>query len=232
MIVSHDHRFIFLKTRKTAGTSVEISLSRYCGPMDVITAISPADEFERLRLGQAPRNYYVAEHDIPSTPDITPEQMNDYLNKVKLQRKFYNHMPAREIKERVGKTIWNSYFKFTIERNPFDRAISQYYWEDRNGDVGSLDNFFRMKLYQPNYPIYSIDNNTVVDAVINYDTLENGLRNVCQRISLPFDGWLPNSKGGFRKNRDPWDKVLSMEQQEYIRREYALEFDVLEKIAI
>jgi hypothetical protein len=32
VIVSHEHVFVFLKTEKTAGTSVEIALSRSCGP--------------------------------------------------------------------------------------------------------------------------------------------------------------------------------------------------------
>jgi len=37
MIVSRRHRFIFIKTHKTAGTSIEISLSRYCGASDIVS---------------------------------------------------------------------------------------------------------------------------------------------------------------------------------------------------
>ncbi|MEL6382956.1 MAG: chondroitin 4-O-sulfotransferase, partial [Cyanobacteria bacterium J06626_18] len=33
MIISHEYKFIFLKTRKTAGTSIEIALSKFCGPL-------------------------------------------------------------------------------------------------------------------------------------------------------------------------------------------------------
>ena len=44
MIISHKYKFIFLKTTKTAGTSVEISLSRFCGDDDIITPIDFADE--------------------------------------------------------------------------------------------------------------------------------------------------------------------------------------------
>ena len=54
MIASHQHRFIFLKTRKTAGTSVEIALSKVCGPDDVITEISPEDEELRRAAGGHP----------------------------------------------------------------------------------------------------------------------------------------------------------------------------------
>lgn len=37
--ISHEHRFMLIKTRKTAGTSVEIALSRSCGPDDIIRPI-------------------------------------------------------------------------------------------------------------------------------------------------------------------------------------------------
>ncbi|WP_275670288.1 hypothetical protein [Okeania hirsuta] len=40
MIISHKYKFIFLKTIKTSGTSIEIYLSRFCGDDDVITPIS------------------------------------------------------------------------------------------------------------------------------------------------------------------------------------------------
>jgi len=50
VIISHKHRFIFLKTKKTASTSIEISLSRYCGENDVITPIELKDEKERKKL--------------------------------------------------------------------------------------------------------------------------------------------------------------------------------------
>ena len=51
MIISHKHKFIFVKTRKTAGTSLEIGLSEHCGAQDVITPISPKDELLRASLG-------------------------------------------------------------------------------------------------------------------------------------------------------------------------------------
>ena len=41
MIISHKYRFIFVKTRKTAGTCVEAYLSQHCGDSDVLTPIHP-----------------------------------------------------------------------------------------------------------------------------------------------------------------------------------------------
>ena len=37
MIISHKHKFIFFKTRKTAGSSIQVSLAKYCGEDDIIT---------------------------------------------------------------------------------------------------------------------------------------------------------------------------------------------------
>ena len=37
MIISHKHKFIFLKTIKTAGTSIQAALEEHCGKDDIIT---------------------------------------------------------------------------------------------------------------------------------------------------------------------------------------------------
>ena len=51
MIISHKHKFIFVKTRKTAGTSIEIGLSKFCGPEDIITPLAPRDNKMRDEAG-------------------------------------------------------------------------------------------------------------------------------------------------------------------------------------
>ena len=71
MIICHQHRFIFVKTLKTAGTSIEVFLSQHCGPLDVVTPILPHVEPHR------PRNH----------------------------EGFFNHIPACEIRDRVGRDI-------------------------------------------------------------------------------------------------------------------------------
>jgi len=57
MIISHKHRFIFIKTMKPAGTSLEICLSGICGPEGGISPISSGDERARQARGfRGPQN--------------------------------------------------------------------------------------------------------------------------------------------------------------------------------
>src|SRR5262245_1397709 len=56
MIVSHRHRFIFLKSKKTAGTSVELALSAVCDAGDIITPLAQPED-EPLRRGLSPQNW-------------------------------------------------------------------------------------------------------------------------------------------------------------------------------
>jgi hypothetical protein len=44
MIISHDHKFIFIKSKKTAGTSIELALRPLCGREDIIAPVREEDE--------------------------------------------------------------------------------------------------------------------------------------------------------------------------------------------
>lgn len=225
MILSHRHHFIFLKTAKTAGTSAEIALSRIAGPEDIITPISANDE--RLRQewgGRGPQN-----HRLP-LQHLTTRQ----LAKVAFTWRrpgFYNHMPATEVRELIGQDVWNASFRFCIERNPFDRVISLYWWCHRREPRPSISDFLRSPqlqlLTKHGIELYTDSaGRMLVDQVLRYERLEEDLESVRLKLGLPEPLRLPRAKSGHRPEQQSWRDVLSTADRKLIETRFKRELQL------
>lgn len=219
MILSHKYKFIFIKTRKTAGTSIEISLSRYCGDEDIITPLNPDEDEMRKELNVYPRNYLVP---------LSKYRGKEWLRYIRGWRlKYWDHMPAKHIKRFIGDEIYNSYFKFCFERNPWDKVLSYYYWTNRNHQYKDLDDLLRNKELCTDYHKYSINGELAVDFVGRYEHLMEDLEQVCNRVGIPFDGWLPRAKAGYRKDPRRYQDVLDEAQKQFIDDRFRREIELL-----
>jgi hypothetical protein len=208
MILSHKYQFIFVRTQKTAGSSVEISLSRYCGEDDILAPMDPVAEEQRRQLNVYPRNYLVP---------LSKYRGKEWLRLLRGWRlKYWDHMSAKHIKRFVGDDIYNSYYKFCFERNPWDKVISYFYWENRKNKYENLDDFLSRKKLCTDFHRYSIDGNIAVDFVGRYENLMEDLTRVCDKLNIPFDGWMPRDKGQYRKDRRSYRDVLNIDQKKII----------------
>jgi hypothetical protein len=202
MIISHKHRFIFVKTTKTAGTSVELALSRICGPDDVITPVAPADEAARREMGGRPAQNFLVPFGAYRGADWW------HLIAGNGRREYRNHTTAETIRRYVGHAVWTSYFKFSIERDPFDKAISRYYWSTQPPRP-PLSEFLRTtrESHLSNWRIYAIDDRVAVDFVVRYERLAEDLSTVATRLGLPEIA-LPRAKAGHRESRAHYSSLL------------------------
>lgn len=209
MILSHAHRFIYIKTYKTGSTSVEAALSGACGPEDVITEAS-----EQLRgVRQKPAQNFRIDH---------PEKPARPLWKTLLGRPerhyhpsvgYYEHMPAWRVRTYVGEDVWRRYFKFTFERNPWDRQVSWYHYKTKS-KAGSAKPSFRdfnrdrRRAFVENWSLYTEEGRLMVDFVGRYESLEADFARVLAetglagQVSLPRENVSASRKAGYREYYD------------------------------
>ena len=222
MIVCHRHRFVFLKTVKTAGTSVEVFLRRFCGPQDIVTPITPIDEQTPVAAGLPPRNYARDRAlELAYCEHVAAGRLDEALALHRKGAVFFNHMSAAMLQHQLGAGLLKDYFVFTIERHPYDRAISRAafdlgmaaYQDGKETAVTPEDviGHIRYRLAAggggdfSNWSIYTLDDKVVADAVVYYEAMQEGLEQVLKRLGL--DGGadiaeaLPHLKGGIRPRR-------------------------------
>lgn len=199
MIISHEFKFIFIKTRKTAGTSIEVDLSKRISSDDIVTPITPTV------IGHVPRNF-------------------KYRGSFFLTKKLYNHMPALLVKEYLGEKLFKQYFKFCVEREPVDKCISHYSFlrkspthnkRNRNKSL-SFDDYVSMRKFPIDTEKYTDDNGQlVVDRILRYENLADELSSVCEELGFRCN-LETKAKSGLREQFE-----VSTKQRRAIYRAFA-----------
>lgn len=220
MIISHKYKFIFIKTVKTAGTSIETYLSQICGEDDIVTPIFPHVK------PHIARNYTGYFNPIPEFLLNRGRDLRQCFRKLYDRQKFYNHIPAQLVKYRVPVRIWNTYFKFCVERNPWDKTLSHYFMQKyrSNGQL-SLEDYFEQKDFCLNHPIYTDHRGRIlVDRVVKFEELNPSLSEIFSYLNVPFSGTLSvKAKSEYRDNRTPYCDVLSDEQRAIVSKVFEKE---------
>jgi hypothetical protein len=177
-------RFIYMKTARTASTSVEVYFEPWCVPE-----------------GKSP------------LPMATPQQVSKagvvgYRGPDLEERAasvWQSHMSATTVRGLVGERVWDDYFKFAVVRNPFDRLASLYNFTVRRGLIGEGRRFpigppiqdtlrerFRQWLtWSPRWiradrSHYMIDGQFCLDDVIKFESLHEGLERICKRLDIEY----------------------------------------------
>jgi hypothetical protein len=228
MIYCRHHRFLFLKTSKTAGTSIEMSLSRHCQPGDIVTPVTSRDEHLRDQVGGWGPAGYAA--------PFREYRWADWLKlATRFQKKcrFYNHMPASEVRQLLLPDDWDSAFRFCVARNPWDRAVSYYLHKFKKSPRPKVDDFFNdailNKLWHEGPGIYLLNGQVAVNHVCRYESLADELLHVWQKIGLPGEPNLSRAKSGYRdpNGKDHYSEILTANSRERIGRAFADEIETM-----
>jgi hypothetical protein len=149
---------------------------------------------------------------------------------------WWNHMPARMIRERLGMAAWSSYFKFCVVRNPFDKAISNFYFQraqrlievDASApDAAQFEHWLVSVGPKIDRDKYLIDGELCMDYIARYESLASDMERICVRLALPWEpDRLPTFKAGVRPAWAVVEALYSPRSEEIVRKAYAFELDV------
>lgn len=238
MIISYSKKFIFCHCRKTAGSSVTCYLNHFLGPRDIqigawentlqaggsfnarfyFDLIHPNCLLHYKKVKQLLRAKSSGENIIGILNEIHKKRYSFFVNPP--------HPTAEEVKS-YDNSAWNNYFKFCFIRNPFEKEVSDYIWRKSNRKkcAISFSQFLQRKALQlpdpegivpyppTNRPIFTIDGKVAVDYIGRYENIEEDLKEICNRISIPFHkDKLPSAKKikdyNYRKYYTAEDKKL------------------------
>ena len=211
MIVSHKHRFIFLRTEKTASTSLFDALHPHLGPDD-----------------------FVADLERPAWSKYSP------IHHGALKRPFprlfglHPHATAAQARAVVGRDLFERYFTFAVERNPWDRQVSLYThreWKKGKGPE-NFDRDMRSLRYRNteycrlnNWAMYAIGGNVVLDKVYDYDHLDEALGDLARRFGI--DGFDMPRRREYVSNRPHYSTYYTDYTRDLVARWYRREIAAL-----
>lgn len=212
MILSHTKNFIFFRTKKTAGTSIEVYFQRYCLPAETNHNDVETDKY---------RETIHADGIVGSRSDAF--------------KKYYDHMTAIQVRTAIGANMFDRYFKFASTRNPWEKLVSRFWWETKyKPDLETpwpvIQNKFlqfckRPRWYTDDRTAYMISNKDVMDDWVRYEHLHEDLQRICTRLDIP---WESERFGNFKSetrmfNHIPYTEYYTPQIRNLVDRHMAFE---------
>lgn len=139
-------------------------------------------------------------------------------------------MPAYLIKERIPRNIWNSYMKFCIERNPWDKSVSHFHMMKYVNQQEMVFNYYlNNSQLCHNYPLYAdpFTQEVLVDLVIAYDRLNEELYALFSELGVPISNSLEIFSDPKRTNGKPYQDYYSERTKEFIKEKFKDEIDFM-----
>lgn len=166
-----------------------------------------------------------------SESDLWMGFVDPYHNKY--QTGGLQHLLARQIRSEVGADVFESYFKFSIVRNPWDKAVSQFAYMSQRKDLMDyigmqpgdcfkkyLELISRKKhvQWEPQVSFVFDDNgDSLVDHIGRLESFTQSVTRIMSRLGITTTA-IPHSNKG---QRNAYQDYYDTESEEWVRAMYA-----------
>lgn len=245
-IVNRDHNFIYLKSHKTASTTIEINLILNSELGNDIYYTSR--EILKFGLPRAKKNRTILRGQSIKWFDLPAGYK--WLDKIRGARYIVpaltQHDDLMRIYHLFGNRFCNKCYKVTSVRNPWDALVSFYHWE-RSGQQGRVkqkdvkwDKWFNdiLKPVQNSkyslaqdflfYPYIFLNDKIAVQDFIYFEDMDGSINRLAKKIGVHIEPLNQNGlhfKKGNRK--EDYRTYYTSEQAEKVRTHFSKYLNVL-----
>jgi hypothetical protein len=197
LIICHKKRFVFLRTGKIGGSSLETYLSQFCSSEDTITPLGTS--------GSVNEDEFKKKNGLPDAQNYILKKKSFGIKNI-LNLNFYNdvnvhaHDPIDKVlKTEIGNEI-KDYFFFTFVRNPLDWILRSFWWHiyiKNKRDINWINSlsqnelikFFKTFLEEDSKKYFDkqkkiTTNRNVNIQVYKYENLDENMRIIKKKLNL------------------------------------------------
>jgi len=172
-MILHSKKLIFVHIPRTAGTSVTQFLKKH------FNALEKPEHLDLYKKNMSKKGY--------SKKFIENVLSQEKFKQNVMNYKYAKHSTAQDYFNLYGKEIFDSYFKFSIIRNPWERMIS-WYMHPQAGIPFKENEFIqwlRLKERDNQIKFLKINGDITVDKICRYENLTSDLSEIFKRIDIP-----------------------------------------------
>ena len=146
------------------------------------------------------------------------QQLSPIADIAKIQ---HGHISVQQIRPYLDQTTWQSYFKFAIVRNPFDRFISICFFLNRKNpqfleaplkwmkSAIAVPRFRARVLDRPQYlQLVDAQGNSAMDYIGRYEQIQDSVDEICHRLQITSTPLQKRNTSDHQQYREYYDEEL------------------------
>ncbi len=147
------------------------------------------------------------------------------------------HFGKNWVIKEYGESLWDSYFKFSFVRNPWDRLLSQYSWRVAKGQDDVQDRDFnewviwrskqtkKREMLTKQVDTILCGSKIIVDFIGRYENLHEDYNKLCESLNVADPMQLPH-KHNKKDGRKHYTEIYNSETKDIVSEYYSRDIEM------